>query len=94
VNAVVNKKITVNLFEENIEEIINVYKKSIQVDDVTDEDLKKIIIKVIGANPQAVSDLKSGKTQSINFLVGQVMREAKKKIDFKRLESLITAMIS
>ena len=94
VNAIVNKKLTVNLFQKNVEEIIDTYKKSIQVDDVTDEDLKKMIIKVIGANPQAVSDFKSGKTQLINFFVGQVMREAKKKIDFKRLESFITSEIT
>ena len=63
------------------------------MDKITNEDLKKIIIKVIGANPKATADLKAGKTQSINFLVGQVMKEAKKKIEFKRLESLITSML-
>jgi len=93
VNAVANKKLSVNLFEQSVEETVNQYKKSITVSDVTDEDLKKIIKKIIKINPKAVADLKAGKIQSINFLVGQVMREAKKKIDFKRLQSLITSMI-
>jgi len=93
VNAVVNKKLTIDLFKVKIEEIVSGYKKSVQVDDISDEDLKKIISKIISLNPKAVEDLKAGKTQSINFLVGQVMREARKKIDFKRLESLITSMI-
>lgn len=93
VNAIVNKKLDINLFDKKIDEIISVYKKSVTVDDVTDDDLKKIITNVIKLNPKAVEDLRAGKTQSINFLVGQVMREARKKIDFKRLESLITSMI-
>ena len=93
VNAIVNKKLNINLFDKKTEEIVNVYKKSVTVDDVTDDDLKKIITKVIKLNLKAVEDLKAGKTQSINFLVGQVMREARKKIDFKRLESLITSMV-
>ena len=93
VNAIVNKKLDINLFDKKTDEIISIYKKSVTVDDVTDDDLKKIITNVIKLNPKAVEDLKAGKTQSINFLVGQVMREARKKIDFKRLESLITSMI-
>ena len=93
VNAIVNKKLNLNLFDKKTDEIVNIYKKSVTVDDVTDDDLKKIITNVIKLNPKAVEDLKAGKTQSINFLVGQVMREARKKIDFKRLESLITSMV-
>lgn len=93
VNAVANKKITIDLFVNNAEEIISAFKKSVTVDDITDEDLKKIIIKVIGANPKATADLKAGKTQSINFLVGQVMKEAKKKIEFDRLVKLIQSLV-
>jgi len=92
-NLVIHKKIKIDLFKQSIEEIINAYKKSVQIDDITDEELKKIINKVIGANPQAVADLKSGKKQSINFLVGQVLREAKKKIEFQILFNLIKQTI-
>ncbi|VVA44398.1 Aspartyl/glutamyl-tRNA(Asn/Gln) amidotransferase subunit B (fragment) [Candidatus Roizmanbacteria bacterium] len=93
VNQLVNKKIKTVFTKDSLYQILNNFKKSVTVDDITDDDLKKMIIKVIGLNPKAVGDLKAGKTQSINFLVGQVIREAKKKIEFKRLESLITAMI-
>jgi len=89
VNMVVHKKIKIDLFKQSAEEIISIYKKSVAVDDVSDEELKKFIDKVIRANPQAVKDFKAGKIQSINFLVGQVMREAKKKIEFQRLQQLI-----
>jgi len=93
VNLVIHKKITTDLFKQNTEGIVNAYKKLLQVDDITDVELKVFIDKVIGAHPQAVADLKAGKIQSINFLVGQVLREAKKKIEFQRLKRLIISSI-
>jgi len=93
INLVIHKKITIDLFKQSVEEVISVYKKSVAVDDITDEDLKVFVEKVIRAQPQAVLDLKAGKVQSINFLVGQVMREAKKKIEFQRLETLLLKML-
>ncbi len=94
VNAIVNKKFTINLFKTSVEEIVNRFKKLITVDDITDEQLKVFINKVLLINQKAVIDFKSGKTNVINFLVGMVMREAKKKVEFKRLESLIKNIIS
>ena len=64
------------------------------VDEITDDQLKTFIDKVLSSNQKAVSDFKSGKTNVMNFLVGMVMREAKKKIEFKRLEKLIIEQIS
>jgi aspartyl-tRNA(Asn)/glutamyl-tRNA(Gln) amidotransferase subunit B len=49
--------------------------------------------KILSVNQKAVADYKSGKTNVINFLVGMVMREAKKKIEFKRLQNLIIESI-
>ncbi|HEY82349.1 MAG TPA: Asp-tRNA(Asn)/Glu-tRNA(Gln) amidotransferase subunit GatB [Dehalococcoidia bacterium] len=40
-------------------------------------ELEDIITQVIGANPQAVADFKSGKEAALKFLVGQVMRATK-----------------
>ncbi len=93
VNAIVNKKLLINLFTTKVEEIISLFKKSIAVDDVSDEQLIEIIKKILSINQKAVADYKSGKTNVINFLVGMVMREAKKKIEFKRLEKLIIEQI-
>lgn len=93
VNAVANKKLDLNLFEKSIEEIVNTYKKSVAVDEITDEQLKVFIDKVLSVNQKAITDYKSGKTNVINFLVGQVMREAKIKVEFGRLAKLITQSI-
>ncbi|MCL4364064.1 Asp-tRNA(Asn)/Glu-tRNA(Gln) amidotransferase subunit GatB [Patescibacteria group bacterium] len=79
VNAMVHKKI----------KTIAEFKKLTSVDEVSDEFLLDIIKKVLLANPKAVVDYKAGKTNVINFLVGMVMREAKKKIEFNRLVGLI-----
>lgn len=79
VNAMIHKKI------KTIEE----FRRFSAVDDVSDQDLSDIIDNVLKQNQKAVDDYKSGKTNVINFLVGTVMREAKKKIEFSRLQRLI-----
>lgn len=51
--------------------------------------LQEIIKKVIINNEKAVSDWKKGKTQVINFLVGQVMRETKGRASLEVVKSLL-----
>jgi len=84
VNAMVHKKI------KTIEE----FKKLISVDEISDEELAIIIEKILKANPKAIADYKSGKANAINFLVGMVLREAKKKIEFNRLVKFIKKSLS
>jgi aspartyl-tRNA(Asn)/glutamyl-tRNA(Gln) amidotransferase subunit B len=93
VNHLVNRKIKTVFDKDSLFQILNDFKKSVAVDDVTDEQLIVIIKKILSINQKAVADYKSGKTNVINFLVGMVMREAKKKIEFKRLVGLITNQI-
>lgn len=45
------------------------------------EDLEKIVEETIQENTKAVEDFKSGKDQSLKFLIGQVMRKTKGKAD-------------
>ena len=93
VNAVANKKITMDLFVNSVEEIINTFKKSVTVDEISDEQLKVFIDKVLAVNQKAIADYKSGKTNVMNFIAGMVMREAKKKIEFNRLMQLIKLLL-
>ena len=58
-----------------------------------EKELEAIVKRVLAANPKAVSDYKSGKTQVIMFLVGQVMRELKGKENPKRLIQIIQKQI-
>ena len=94
INLLIHKKIKTVLFKDSPDKIIIEYKKATVVDDVSDEELIPIINKILKTNPAAVADYKSGKKQVMNFLVGQVLREEKKKIEFKRLKALIISMFS
>ncbi len=47
---------------------------------ISDEDeLEKIVDKIIADNPSAVEDIQNGKDRAIGFLVGQVMKETRGK---------------
>ena len=48
---------------------------------ISQKELEQIIETVIVENQQAVKDYKSGKKQSLQFLIGQVQKEAKGKAD-------------
>lgn len=82
-----------NLLEKSDEEIINQFKKQQVVSDVSQEELNKAVKKVLSANPKAVEDYKKGKTNVLNFLYGQVIKELKKKVEFNRVEAVIKKII-
>ncbi|MGD9275600.1 MAG: Asp-tRNA(Asn)/Glu-tRNA(Gln) amidotransferase subunit GatB [Candidatus Pacearchaeota archaeon] len=62
-------------------------KKHSQISDK--KEIEKLAKKIIKKNPEAVKNYKSGKKQSINFLVGQVMRETKNRADFKIVKQVL-----
>ena len=51
--------------------------------------IEKLANKVIKENPKAVEDYKSGKKQSLNFLIGQVMRLSDKRADYKTAREVL-----
>ncbi len=58
---------------------------------ITDKDeLMKIISGIIQKNPTAVQDFKNGKSNSVEFILGQVMRETKGKADPQTSRKIIT----
>lgn len=89
-NYIINKKI-------NIDEILPaalvkaiLSTKTVVVDD---SKLDQIIEKVIGENQKAVKDYKNGKEVVMMFLVGQVMKEFKEKIDANLVKEKIKEKI-
>ena len=56
--------------------------------------LEEIAGKIIEANPQAVSDYKSGKENALQFLVGQVMRETKGSANPEVVKKLLTDLLN
>lgn len=99
VNLMIQKKIKTVLksrqssIEERPEKIIEEYKKLLAVDEISDEEIIGFVNRALSANPKAVADYKAGKGNALNFLVGAVMREAKKKIEFGRLVAIIKAVV-
>src|SRR3990167_3068029 len=77
-NAMVNKKISTKLssdeFAKEIEKLSKPKETNMGM-------LASSIEKAIESNPKVVADYKSGKTNAIMFLVGQVMREMKGQAD-------------
>lgn len=54
-----------------------------------EEDLEKIVEKIIKNNPQPVKDYKKGKETALQFLVGQTMKESKGKANPKVANKLL-----
>ena len=52
--------------------------------------LEKIVDEVIAANPKAVADFKSGKTNVIGWLMGQVMKASQGKANPAQATQLVT----
>ncbi|RLB34870.1 MAG: Asp-tRNA(Asn)/Glu-tRNA(Gln) amidotransferase GatCAB subunit B [Deltaproteobacteria bacterium] len=60
--------------------------KPIQQDDT----LMDLVSQVISENPGAVNKIKSGQTQPLNFLIGQVMRKTRGKADPHKVKKLLS----
>ena len=56
--------------------------------------IEAIVDKVISANPKAVADFKSGKTNVVGWLMGQVMKESKGKANPAEASSLVQKKLS
>lgn len=54
-----------------------------------DVDLAAIVSTVIAANPKVVADYRSGKTNAVQFLVGQVMKECKGVADAAEVREMM-----
>lgn len=90
-NFIINKKtnISVILPAKLIEEIRN----ASSVSDISENELENVIKKVFQENPGAVEDYKKGKETVIMFLVGQVMRQFKEKVDAEKIKAVLTAKL-
>jgi len=59
-----------------------------------DKTLKEMLEDVITKNPEAVTQIKSGETKPIDFLMGQVMKKTKGKADPKKIRNLIRKILA
>lgn len=54
----------------------------------SEKDINNFVKTAIKENPQAVKDYKEGKKESLNFLIGQVMKASNKRADYKTVREL------
>lgn len=78
-NVIINKRINIQKFLPA--ELIQVLVKKKATPKISKTELEKLVVKTIKENKEAVIDFKKGKTQAVEFLLGQVMRETKGSID-------------
>jgi aspartyl-tRNA(Asn)/glutamyl-tRNA(Gln) amidotransferase subunit B len=53
------------------------------------KDIETICRQIIKENPKAIQDYKSGRQESLNFLIGQVMKASNKRADFKTAREIL-----
>ncbi len=56
---------------------------------ISSEETKKLVDKVIKENLKAIEDYKSGKKESLNFLIGQVMKQSNKRADYEEVKKIL-----
>jgi len=56
---------------------------------ISEDEIEKICVKVLKENPNAVEDYKNGRMESLNFLLGQVMRHSQKRADSKIAKEIL-----
>ena len=86
------KFILKEMFETGADPTYIIEEKNLK--QVSDEkEIKEIIKKIIKDNPKAIEDYKRGKKNAIQFLIGQVMRETKGKMDPRITQKLIQEVL-
>ncbi len=75
-------------------QVVKEYKNQTVYTQVDESKLTEVIDRVLIENPKAVADYKKGKESVIMFLVGQVMKNFKEKIDAKMVKEKIEKQIN
>ena len=66
-------------------------KELIQVSD--EKEVEEIAEKIIETNPKAVEDFRSGKESAIQFLIGQMMKETKGRVNPEIAKQILTKLL-
>lgn len=86
------KKVFKKVFEENIDP--EKYIKDNNLELLSDtSSLKPIIEEVINANEKSVTEYKNGKTQALQYLIGQCMRALKGKAPAQEVQKILKELL-
>lgn len=90
-NWIIHKKPDLNTFLPA--QLIQTILSATQVSAIYEKELEKIIDQVLPENPKAVKDYKKGKENVLQFLIGQVLKIAKKRIETDIIKNKIIEKI-
>ncbi len=90
-NAIINRKIDTSVVMPA--GLIELITQETKLEPVDEGELDTIIATILAAHPKAIEDFKNGKEQALMFLLGQVMKEAKRKLDTQIIKDKIIATI-
>lgn len=90
-NMIINKKI--NTQEILPAKLIELILKESKIEQISIQEIEKIVISIIEENQKAVSEYKNGKENALQFLIGQTMRKIGKKVDSSLVKNAILEKI-
>ena len=86
------KKVFKKVFEENVD--VEKYVKDNNLELLTDtSSIKPIIEEVIAANEKSVTEYKNGKTQALQYLIGQCMRALRGKAPAQEVQKILKELL-
>lgn len=91
-NLIANKKLLVTM--NDVTKTWESFKKMTAMDNIDASEVAQLIHQVIAENPSEVIAYQAGKTQLLNFFLGQVMRLAGKKIDATLIRSQLETLLN
>ncbi len=90
-NWIINKKTDIN--NVSPEELIKLISVQTQKATIPDDELEKVIKKILLENPKAVADYRSGKENALMFLLGQVMKVTKGKSNAEEIKQKLKILL-
>ncbi|NPA86130.1 MAG: Asp-tRNA(Asn)/Glu-tRNA(Gln) amidotransferase subunit GatB [bacterium] len=87
----VAKELIKRLVLEDVEPIEIIKRESLEKQE---EDVERIVREILAQHRKAVQDYKSGKKEAINFLVGQVMKATRGRIDPRTARQLLEKFLN
>ena len=91
-NWIINKKADIN--KVSPEKLLKLIADQTQRSIIPDDELEKVIKKILLENPRAMADYKSGKENVLMFLLGQVMRGVKGKSNAEDIKQKLKLLLN
>ena len=97
IKEVDNGKITVlkgkQIMNEFVPKSFSITEKGDEIGMISDDAVENFCKQVVSQNPHVVDEYKAGKKESLNWLLGQVMRLSERRADFKSAKNFLQRLL-